>query len=649
MSGRSDSGTQQASPPVTPERSTNKNRNTNSGSASKSGGRMTIATPPSSSKRRNIMYSDRFIPSRTTTNLEEAFDMLGTSSSLTTNATTTTGSTSSATNQSGNNSATATVNESQLLMNNLIRSELLGQSAVFDYHQDASGRLDGANYKSPGGRVGRDSSLGGGSIGSGSVGSSNLFKFRASSSSIGSAVSTGAMGITDSPHRRSSGGGSDSGSDLLSSPSSAGLIGFGASPNRLSNTPSGRHSSSSSSSLLLATSANTAAAMGTRKPTRKIPKNPFKILDAPSLQDDYYLNLVDWSHSNVLSVALCSSVYLWSACTSKVTRLCDLGSGDMVTSISWALSGNSIAIGTNSGKIQIWDSTTSKMVRELKGHDSRVGALAWNNSMLASGSRDRSIYLQDIRIRSNHGSQHSQDLGSTGGSNRSNSSNNNSFLRSPHRPHSASSVISAIAQAISNSNNPVAGQRPAAVSASAVATEGTNEGEDEESHDLEQMTRVADTIAEEMLAEAIEGDIAEIDDFADDSDLLLGSSGGRTSSTTLRRQSLLFHQQPRPTPIDSSAAGTTVESNTWDDYVARMASTSISVAALNTSNSSSGSTGSSPSVVQSLHAHKQEVCGLRWSFDEKMLASGGNDNKLFVWEPLHGSLANSSQTAVNGK
>ena len=28
---------------------------------------------------------------------------------------------------------------------------------------------------------------------------------------------------------------------------------------------------------------------------RKIPKIPFKVLDAPALKDDYYLNLVDWS------------------------------------------------------------------------------------------------------------------------------------------------------------------------------------------------------------------------------------------------------------------------------------------------------------------------------------------------------------------
>jgi hypothetical protein len=66
------------------------------------------------------------------------------------------------------------------------------------------------------------------------------------------------------------------------------------------------------------------------------PYFPFKVLDAPELQDDFYLNLVDWSSQNVLSVGLGSCVYLWSACTSQVTRLCDLsGDGNSVTSVAW--------------------------------------------------------------------------------------------------------------------------------------------------------------------------------------------------------------------------------------------------------------------------------------------------------------------------
>jgi len=57
------------------------------------------------------------------------------------------------------------------------------------------------------------------------------------------------------------------------------------------------------------------------------------VLDAPSLQDDFYLNLVDWSSSNLLAVGLGASIYVWSASTSEVTKLAELAEGDSVTSV----------------------------------------------------------------------------------------------------------------------------------------------------------------------------------------------------------------------------------------------------------------------------------------------------------------------------
>ncbi|CAH1775663.1 unnamed protein product [Owenia fusiformis] len=153
-----------------------------------------------------------------------------------------------------------------------------------------------------------------------------------------------------------------------------------------------------------------------RKAIRKISKIPFKVLDAPELQDDFYLNLVDWSSQNVLSVGLGTCVYLWSACTSqdispklmykkapcpKVTRLCDLScDGDSVTSVSWNERGNYVAVGTHKGFVQIWDAAASKKISTLEGHSARVGALAWNADMLSSGSRDRLILQRDIKTPS---------------------------------------------------------------------------------------------------------------------------------------------------------------------------------------------------------------------------------------------------------
>ena len=143
---------------------------------------------------------------------------------------------------------------------------------------------------------------------------------------------------------------------------------------------------------------------------RKIAKVPTKVLDAPSLQDDFYLNLVDWSSTNVLAVGLGSCVYLWSAATSKVTQLCDLSqTEDVVTSVAWSEGGRHLAVGSSRGEVQLWDASTQKLVRTMGGHSARIGALSWkqsssggspaagNNSLLASGSRDRLIHLRDPR------------------------------------------------------------------------------------------------------------------------------------------------------------------------------------------------------------------------------------------------------------
>ena len=38
--------------------------------------------------------------------------------------------------------------------------------------------------------------------------------------------------------------------------------------------------------------------------------------------------------------------------------------------------------------------------------------------------------------------------------------------------------------------------------------------------------------------------------------------------------------------------------------------------------------------LRKLVCHKQEVCGLRWNDQEGQLASGGNDNRVVVWDKL---------------
>lgn len=110
--------------------------------------------------------------------------------------------------------------------------------------------------------------------------------------------------------------------------------------------------------------------------------------------------MVDWSAQNVLAVGLNRAVYIWSACTSQVKKLCEVPIDDQITSVGWSNRGQHLAIGTNQGDTQIWDTNHCKLVRTLGGHLGRVSAVSWNGSTISTGSRDRQILSRDLRANS---------------------------------------------------------------------------------------------------------------------------------------------------------------------------------------------------------------------------------------------------------
>jgi cell division cycle protein 20 (cofactor of APC complex) len=136
------------------------------------------------------------------------------------------------------------------------------------------------------------------------------------------------------------------------------------------------------------------------KPQRHIPSAPERILDAPDLLDDYYLNLIDWSSSNFLAVALGQTVYLWNAESGAIEELCQTtGEDDYISSVNFVQDGGGyLAVGTNSNQVQLWDVESMRMLRTMDGHQARVGSLAWNQHVLSSGSRDSQIIHHDVRI-----------------------------------------------------------------------------------------------------------------------------------------------------------------------------------------------------------------------------------------------------------
>ncbi|KAK2569872.1 Cell division cycle protein 20-like protein [Acropora cervicornis] len=151
-----------------------------------------------------------------------------------------------------------------------------------------------------------------------------------------------------------------------------------------------------------------------KKNSRHISPVPERILDAPDLIDDYYLNLLDWSCNNHLAVALGGFVYLWNAATGNIVQLCQTSTPECyIGSLAWIKEGNYIALGDSDGVVQLWDVEAQKRLRSMAGHSSRVGCLSWNSYILSSGCRSGAIHHHDVRVAHHHVAtlaRHSQEV-----------------------------------------------------------------------------------------------------------------------------------------------------------------------------------------------------------------------------------------------
>ncbi|XP_076837495.1 cell division cycle protein 20 homolog isoform X2 [Brachyhypopomus gauderio] len=139
------------------------------------------------------------------------------------------------------------------------------------------------------------------------------------------------------------------------------------------------------------------------KKTRYISTVPERILDAPELKNDFYLNLMDWGKHNLLAVALSEQVYLWDAAPGDITMLKKMeDENDFICSVSWSNDGNFLAIGTSDCKVELWDVPYNKRLRSMDGHHARVSCLSWNDHVLSSGSRSGLIHQHDVRVADHH-------------------------------------------------------------------------------------------------------------------------------------------------------------------------------------------------------------------------------------------------------
>ncbi|KAK6016942.1 WD domain, G-beta repeat protein [Ostertagia ostertagi] len=145
-----------------------------------------------------------------------------------------------------------------------------------------------------------------------------------------------------------------------------------------------------------------------KKSTRHIPQQPERVLDAPELKDDYYMNIIDWSSCGVVAVALSCTLYLWNADSGEIQVLFELDETNemnLITSVKWSLDGKFLAVGFKDGSLKLYDPhrvppPNGKLeLRTMKPpRQSRNGVLGWRGAVISAGYQSGQIIHHDVRI-----------------------------------------------------------------------------------------------------------------------------------------------------------------------------------------------------------------------------------------------------------
>lgn len=143
---------------------------------------------------------------------------------------------------------------------------------------------------------------------------------------------------------------------------------------------------------------------------RNISTNPYKILDAPNIFADYYLNILDWNKNNIVSIGLGDELYLYDVLKKDVINLQSFGENNYICSIK--SQENLLACGISTGNIYIFDIQKKKILNILKENETRVACLDFNENILTSGSRNGKIINFDLRDNKivNEWKRHSQEV-----------------------------------------------------------------------------------------------------------------------------------------------------------------------------------------------------------------------------------------------
>lgn len=147
---------------------------------------------------------------------------------------------------------------------------------------------------------------------------------------------------------------------------------------------------------------------------RPISNKPEKVLDAAEICDDFYYNLMDWSVINQVAIALRGRAFIWDCEEAEVYALVDMAEepervggnyNTLISAIKWHPDGNFLAVATDSGYTQIWDTVERRRVRTLKPHPgggttgSAICTMGWADATTLTVGYDSGLVVDhDIRL-----------------------------------------------------------------------------------------------------------------------------------------------------------------------------------------------------------------------------------------------------------
>lgn len=128
-----------------------------------------------------------------------------------------------------------------------------------------------------------------------------------------------------------------------------------------------------------------------RLESRAVATTPYRILDAPGIYDDFYLNLLDWHHDDIY-IGLGQSVYQYNCVTKKVGEICTAQNTN-ITAVK--AGGESVCIGLENGQVIIMQNEIE--VKRITVDETRVGCLDMCGSLVTVGTHSGNLANYDLK------------------------------------------------------------------------------------------------------------------------------------------------------------------------------------------------------------------------------------------------------------